>query len=170
MGQSLGNYIGITEAPEEIFGKLMRIPDTIMDKYFRLTTDLPDAEIAKLREELPPQALKRVLASEVVKLYHGETTALAAAERFDRVFVEHRAPVDVPQASIPPGCVRDGVVQIPNLLKDLGLASSTSDARRKLDQGGVYVDGVAITSEAVPEADLRGHLLQVGKRHFVRLV
>jgi tyrosyl-tRNA synthetase len=170
MGQSVGNYIGITEAPEEIFGKLMRIPDTIMDKYFRLTTDLPDAEIAKLREELPPQALKRVLASEVVKLYHGEKAALAAAERFDRLFVEHRPPDDVAERSIPPGCVRDRDVQMPNLLKELGLAKSTSDARRKIEQGGVYVDGVAITSEAVPEADVRGRLLQVGKRHFVRLV
>ncbi len=170
MGQSVGNYIGITEPPDEIFGKLMRIPDAIMDKYFRLTTNLPDAEIAKLKEELPPQALKRVLASEVVKLYHGEKAALAAAEHFDRVFVEHRPPADVPEGALPSGCVRDGDVQLPNLLKELGLARSTSDARRKIEQGGVYIDGVAITSEAVPEADLRGHLLQVGKRHFVRLV
>ena len=170
MGQSVGNYIGITEPPDEIFGKLMRIPDAIMDKYFRLTTDLPDAEIAKLSDELPPQALKRVLASEVVKLYHGEKAALAAAEHFDRVFVEHRAPADVSEAPIPSDCVRDGVVHVPNLMKTLGLASSTSDARRKIDQGGVYVDGVAITSEALDAEALRGHLLQVGKRHFVRLV
>lgn len=169
MGQSLGNYIGITEPPDEIFGKLMRIPDGVMDNYFRLTTDLPDAEIAKLTDELPPQALKRVLASEVVKLYHGEKAAVAAAERFDRVFVEHRVPEDVARASIPDDCVRDGEVQIPNLLKALGLVSSTSVARQKIGQGGVYLDGVAITSLTLPADDLRGHVLQVGKRRFVRL-
>jgi tyrosyl-tRNA synthetase len=169
MSQSLGNYIGITERPDDMFGKVMRVPDELMGKYFRLVTDLPVDDIERLEADAPPRERKRALAHQIVRMYHGEVAAKEAEQRFDRIFVEHRPPQDVPEAAIPEGCIRDGAVQIPSLLKELGLASSTSDARRKIEQGGVYLDGVAITSDALPEAELRGHVLQVGKRHFVRL-
>ena len=169
MSQSLGNYIGIAEAPDDMFGKVMRIPDELMGKYFRLVTDLPVDDIERLEADAP-QDRKRALAHQIVRMYHGEAAAKEATQRFDRIFVEHRPPEDVPEVVIPAGCARDGVVRLPNLLKELGLASSTSDARRKLDQGGVSVDGTVLTSDTAPADELRGRILRVGKRHFVRLV
>jgi tyrosyl-tRNA synthetase len=170
MSQSLGNYIGIAEAADEMFGKIMRIPDELMGKYFRLVTDLPLADIERLEGSEPPHQLKRALAHQIVRMYNGEAAARDAAQRFDQIFVSREIPDDIPEKAIPPACLDDGRVLVPNLLKELGLASSTSDARRKIDQGGVYLDGVAITTDTLPEADVHGRVLQAGKRHFVRLV
>lgn len=167
MSQSLGNYIGITEPPDEIFGKLMRVPDELMEKYFMLSTDLTTEEVARL--EPAPQLRKRVLAGEVVKLYHGADAAAAAAERFDRVFVDHELPEDIVEMAIPQSCVTDGVVYVPALLKELGLAASASDGRRLVAQGGVHVNGRPIEDENVAASELGGRVLRVGKRRFVRL-
>lgn len=169
MSQSLGNYIGITEPPDEIFGKLMRIPDELMGKYLRLVTDLGVDDIERLERELPPQQLKRALAHQVVRMYHDEAAAKEAALRFDQIFVSHEVPEGIPEAQIVPRLVKDGVVHIPILLRELGLASSTSDAKRLISQGGVYLNGRPIQMENVPDAELRGAVLQVGKRKFVRL-
>jgi tyrosyl-tRNA synthetase len=167
MSQSLGNYIGITEDPDEMFGKVMRIPDELMSSYFRLATALSDEDIERLEAELPPQKLKRALAHQVVCLYHDEAAAKAAADRFDRIFVEGETPTDVPEAPLPAG---DGDVHLPKLLKDLGLASSTSEARRLISQGGVHVNGEALSSENASPDALRGRVLRVGKHRFVRLI
>lgn len=167
MSQSLGNYIGITEDPDEMFGKLMRVPDGLMGKYFRLTTALNEEEIERLSSDLPPQKLKRALAHQVVCLYHGEEAAKAAAERFDRIFVEGETPTDVPEMKLPDG---EDDVHLPKLLKDLGMASSTSAARRLISQRGVHVDGQALSSEDVPAEALRGKVMRVGKHRFVRLI
>jgi tyrosyl-tRNA synthetase len=165
MSQSLGNYIGITEAPDEIFGKLMRVPDELMGKYLRLTTDVADAEIERMESTLPPQKLKRTLAREVVKLYHGGEAASAAADRFDKLFVAHEVPTDIADHAI-----GEGEIFVPHLLVELGLATSSSDARRKIAQGGVRVDNEKLTEENVNADVLRGKVLQVGKRDFRRLV
>lgn len=174
MSQSRGNYIAITEPPHEMFGKLMRVPDELMAKYLLLATDLPTAEIEGIERELGsgslrPEAAKRRLAAEVVRLYHGPETASAALERFDRVFVDHEIPEDVAEAEIPADCLDSGRVFLPKLLKEVGLAPSTSEGRRLIAQGGVRVGGEAVSEEEVDLAALRGEVLQVGKRRFVRL-
>lgn len=169
MSQSLGNYIGITEPPDDIFGKLMRVPDELMGKYFRLVTDLADADIARLEDTEPPQNRKRALAHQVVRMYHGEEAAKEAAQRFDRIFVSHEIPEDVSEVAIAAALVKDGSVHIPALLKELGLVSSTSEARRLISEDGVRLDGSVIGTVDVPVSDLRGRVLQVGKRKFVRL-
>lgn len=169
MSQSLGNYIGIAEPPNEIFGKLMRVPDELMGKYFRLVTDLAEADIVRLEDSEPPHKRKRALAHQVVRMYHGEAAAKEAAQRFDQIFVAHEAPDDVPQAKVPPALVKDGNVHVPLLLKELGLADSTSEGRRLISQRGVHLNGDAIENEDVSVGELRDAVLQVGKRKFVRL-
>jgi tyrosyl-tRNA synthetase len=170
MSQSLGNYIGITEAPDEIFGKLMSIPDELMDKYFRLTTDLSEDEIASIERDNPrPEVRKRVLASEIVRLYHGDEPAAEASARWNEVFVEWKIPADVPDVEIPGPSVIGSVVYVPRLLAELGFAASSTAARRLISQGGVYVDGERLSTEEVDVADVRGKVVAVGKRHFARL-
>ena len=168
MSQSRGNYVGITEPADEMFGKLMSLPDELMEKYFRLTTDLADGEIASALS-LPPAEAKRRLAEEVVTLYHGAGAATAARAHFDQVFVEHKPPDDVEEADIPSSCVEDGKVYVPRLLHALGLASSGGEGRRLIAQGGVHVDGRTLDAEDAAVDDLRGKVLRVGKRRFVRL-
>jgi tyrosyl-tRNA synthetase len=171
MSQSLGNYIAITDPPEDMFGKVMSIPDELMEKYFRLTTDLAPNEIEKIQSETPrPEMRKRLLASEIVRLYHGREDALGAQARFDRVFVEGMAPTDVPDVEIPATSVNADVIYIPRLLVDIGFARSSTAGRRLISQGGVYVDGERLTTEEVSTGDIRGKVIAVGKRHHARLI
>jgi tyrosyl-tRNA synthetase len=165
MSQSFGNYIGIAEPPDEVFGKLMRIPDELMGKYLRLTTDVSEDEIQRMESTLPPQKLKRTLAREVVKLYHGGAAAAEAADRFDKVFVSHEVPSDIAEHA-----VGEGEIFVPHLLVELGFADSSSDARRKITQGGVRIDDEKVTEEKADASTLRGKILRVGKRNFARLV
>jgi tyrosyl-tRNA synthetase len=168
MSQSLGNFVGITEPPDEMFGKLMRVPDEIMEKYFRHTTDLTDEEIASALGGRPEEA-KRRLGSEVVKLYHGTEAAARARAHFDRVFVRHELPENITEAQIPVECVDNGTVYLPKLLVALDLASSSSHARRLIAQGGVHVGDRTVDADEIGAAELRGAVLRVGKRRFVRL-
>jgi tyrosyl-tRNA synthetase len=175
MSQSVGNYVGITEPPDEIFGKLMRLPDELMGKYFRLTTAVPPEEIEAIEAqltsgELRPEAGKRRLAQEVVSLYHGEDAGEAARVHFDRVFKERELPEEVQEVSLPEDCIVDGKVDLPRLLKSIGLVSSLSDARRTQAQRGVNIDGETVMDEHVDVGDVRGHVIGVGKRKLRRLV
>jgi tyrosyl-tRNA synthetase len=170
MSQSLGNYIAITEPPDEMFGKVMSIPDELMEKYFKVTTDLSAAEIDAMIAEHPrPEARKRALAAEIVRLYHGDDAALRAAERFDEVFVAGKIPDDVPEVAIPPTSLEGDLVHIPRLLADVGLADSSTAARRVISQGGVYIDGKRLSAEQVKLGELQGRVIAIGKRKFVRL-
>lgn len=170
MSQSLGNYIGITEPPDEIFGKVMSIPDELMEKYLRLTTDRSEVEVTSIEHEHPrPELRKRALATDIVRLYHGEDAAHAASARFDEIFVEDKIPADVPETAIPETSIDGGSVYMPRLLADLGLVESSSAARRLISQGGVYIDGERLGSEELDLASARGKVLSVGKRRFVRL-
>jgi tyrosyl-tRNA synthetase len=176
MGQSLGNYVGIDEPPEEMFGKLMRIPDGLIGMYLRLCTILPDDEIGRTEAgisdgSMRPDQAKRQMAREVVALYHGAEAAAAAEERFDRVFREHRIPEDVPEVEVPPSVAALQKVWLPRLIVELGLAASNSEARRQVEQGGVRIDGqpVADPQLEVAVADLPGKVIQVGRRKFVRV-
>ncbi len=179
MSQSLGNYIGITEDPDSMFGKLVRIPDELIPEYRRLTLDFftDPAETERVAAglaagELDPWAEKRRLAREVVDLYHGPGAGRAAEERFDRVHREGEVPEEVPEVELAPEWASaGGRYWLPGLLAATGLAASRSEGRRLIAQGGVRLDGETITDPEteLPAEALRGRVLQVGRRRFVRL-
>src|SRR5215212_10009496 len=160
MSKTLGNYVGITEPPEEIYGKTLRIPDEALPVWRRLLADRPDAE-------LPPRDSKRALARELVARFHGAEAAGSAERAFDRVHVERRPPDEVEEAVFRPA---DGAVHLPAVVAEL-FGMSTSEARRLQSQGGVRLDGEAVPADDLDlSADrLDGALLQVGKRRFRRL-
>jgi tyrosyl-tRNA synthetase len=175
MSKSLGNYVGIAEPPEEMFGKLMRVPDHLIGKYLRLATDLDPAEISSLEAEAAaggPGAgrAKRRLAREVVTLYHDAPAAERAEHHFDRLHKEHELPDEIPDAAIPSDAVKDGRVHIPRLLAGVGLAGSTSKAIALIQQGGVKLDGTPVAELELPLEQVTGRVLQVGKRGFRRLL
>ncbi|HYI44887.1 MAG TPA: tyrosine--tRNA ligase [Actinomycetota bacterium] len=175
MSQSLNNYVAIREEPAEMFGKLMSIPDSLAVRYAQLAADMSDADAQELDAKVKrggPEAgdAKRQVARACVSLYYGSDAAKEAEEAFDRQFKRHEAPAEVPEASIPPDAIDGDIVYLPRVLAELGLAESRSAARRLLGQRGVKVNGEIVTSEELPQANLTGALLQVGKRRFVRLL
>ena len=171
MGKSLGNYIGINEPPEEMFGKLMSIPDNVMRDYFELVTDVPLERIDELLSDTThPRDAKVALAKTVVTRYHGDEAADAAEAAFDKVFRQHETPDDVPAVTLGPSDLTDGKIWIAKLLVKCGFAKSNGEARRLVAQGGVSLDG-----ETVARADLDieprpGMIVKVGKRRFARIV
>jgi tyrosyl-tRNA synthetase len=176
MSKSFGNHIGLTDPPEEQFGKTMRIPDKLIATWFRLCTGLAPEELDSIERgladgSLHPGEQKRRLAREITARYQGLEAARAAEERFDVVHREHEVPGDVPEAPIPPEAVQDGRVWLPRLLAATGLASSNADARRLIEGGGVRIDGepVTDTDAEFPRGDLAGRVVQVGRRRFLRL-
>jgi tyrosyl-tRNA synthetase len=158
-----------------MFGKLMSIPDDLVPQYAALATTLSADEIAEVQGFLAtggPQAgkAKRRVAGAVVELYHGSDAATEAEEAFDRQFKDRRAPEEVEEAAIPVDAVEGDNVYLPRVLAELGLASSRSEARRLIKQGGVKVNGEPVAREEVGLSELEGALVQVGKRRFVRLL
>jgi tyrosyl-tRNA synthetase len=158
MSKSQGNYVGIDDAPEEQFGKVMSIPDAALDQWWRLCldTDPPGGD---------PMGSKLALARGIVELYHGVDAATAAEAHFTRVVREGRAPDDVPTFALPAG----DPVHVPALLAEC-FGISTSEARRLLAQGGVRADGAPLADLDVSRGSLAGVVLQAGKRRFARLV
>jgi tyrosyl-tRNA synthetase len=176
MSQSLDNYVAIADEPDDMFGKLVRVPDELIVEYRRLTLDFfgdpsESQRVARGLEEgsLDAWEEKRRMASEIVDLYHGPGRGAAARERFDRVHRERALPEEVEEVGIPDDAVGDGVVFLPKLLVDLGFASSNGDARRKIDQEGVRLDGQIVRDHEVPIDSLRGRVLSLGRRRFARL-
>jgi tyrosyl-tRNA synthetase len=173
MSKSLGNYVAIDEPPEEQFGKLMSIPDNLIERYARLCTALSPDEVDALAADAAqggPAAAKakRRVAEAVVGLYHGAEGARSAAERFDRLFREHALPTDAPEHPLP----GEDPVHLPAVLVDSGLAASRSEARRAIDEGSVRLDGAPLPggSYDLPRAELAGRVLQRGRRKAARLV
>jgi len=171
MSKSYGNYIGLTDAPDDMFGKVMSIPDQLMTKYFRLCTALSVEEVDAVEAGLAdgsqhPNVVKRRLAREIVSLYHTPAEAQSAEEAFDRVFKEHLAPQDVEEIHV--HLAED--VYLPGLLHELGLVASAGEGRRMIDQGGVKIDGEPVQDHGYTCARARvaGALVQVGKRRFAR--
>jgi tyrosyl-tRNA synthetase len=157
MAKSVGNYVGIDEPPEEQFGKVMSIPDSALDQWWRLTLDRdPPAG--------DPMKSKLDLAHGIVALYHGEEAARAAEGHFTRVVREGQAPEDIPELPLPPG----DPVHLPALMSSL-FGMTTSEARRLIAQGAVRMNGQIASELDVPRATLEGALLQAGKRRFARL-
>jgi tyrosyl-tRNA synthetase len=158
MSKSRGNYIGITEPPEEMFGKVMSIPDTALEQWWTMLADGAHAE--------DPMEWKLELARRITARWHGEDGATQGEAHFTRVVREGAAPEDVPELPLPEG----DPVHLPALLVDgLGVAS-TSEARRLIQQGGVKLNGAPAAGVDVPREALAGALLQVGKRRFARLI
>src|SRR3954447_22071404 len=158
MSGSRGNYIGLKEEPEEQFGKAMRVPDSLLEQWYRLVMEQPLPEVDPLEAKLE-------LARFIVRRAHGAGAARAAEEHFTRVVREGRAPEDVPEVALPSG----DPVHLPKALLDWGLVGSTSEARRLVAQGAVKVDGTTATDLDVPRVDLAGKVVQAGKRRFARV-
>ena len=177
MSKSYGNYIGLTDEPADMFGKVMSIPDEMMVKYYRLASTLPVDQIDAIEaglanDELHPNRVKRDLARNIVAAYHGAEAAEAAEAEFDRVFKQHEIPEDIEEfaADLTPN--EEGKVYLAKLLAEAGMASSVGDARRLIDGGGVKVNGEAVPAKAYnvePEL-LRDAVVQVGKRKFAKIV
>jgi tyrosyl-tRNA synthetase len=173
MSKSLGNYIGITEPPADMFGKIMSIPDDLMWTYYELTTDRTPQQIAALQQEvssgtLHPMDAKMRLAEEIVSGFHGPDPARKAAENFQRVFRDRQSPSDVPVRKLPLGSPKKLIA----LLVELKLAPSKSEAERLIKQGGVEIDETRVND---PRKDLdlskpAQFLLRAGKKKFLRLI
>ncbi|MEO6703857.1 MAG: tyrosine--tRNA ligase [Jatrophihabitantaceae bacterium] len=172
MGKSLNNFVAITEPADEQFGKLMRIPDTVVESYATLCTAMHPDELAELASEVAvggsrANVAKRQVARAVVALYHGKDAAEAAEARFNAIFRDHALPQDAPEFQVDLG----QTVHLPALLVAAGLAASSSESRRLIDAGGVKIDGVPVAARQydLPAADVAGRLLSVGKRKVVRI-
>ena len=177
MSKSYGNYIGLTDEPNNMFGKVMSIPDELMVKYYRLASTKSVDEIDVIEAgladgSLHPNKVKRELAQNIVAAYYDEAAAKEAEAAFDRVFKQHDVPEDIPEfaADLTPN--DEGLVYVAKLISDAGMANSVGEARRLIDGGGVKVNGEALAPKAynVEPSMLKGAVIQVGKRKFVRLV
>jgi tyrosyl-tRNA synthetase len=165
MSKSLGNAIGLTDSPREMYGKTMSVPDPLMPEYARLATDLPPGAL----DGLPPRDAKAGLAHALVALYHGEAAARTAAEEFDRMFRDKGLPDEIPESTLPVALVEPDGVWLVRVLTQVGLADSSSAARRLIKEGGVRVDGERIDDEQRRLPPGSKSLLQVGKRRFHRV-
>jgi tyrosyl-tRNA synthetase len=169
MSKSLGNYVGIDEPPQEMFGKLMSVSDALMWRYLELLSFRPLEEIARWRREVEcgrnPRDVKVALAQEIVERFHGRPAAEKALADFEARFRDGAVPEEMPEARLAAGA--DGLA-IAQVLKQAGLAPSTTEALRLIDQGGVRIDGERATDKALKLG--RGtFVLQVGKRKFARV-
>lgn len=160
MSKSLGNYVGVADAPGEKFQKLLRLPNELLAKYFRLLTDVPEAAVAELVQR--PLDAKFELARQIVAGYHGEEAAQAARAEFDRMHQKGGVPDDVPEFVADAGMLRDGLLWLPAALALTKLVASNSDGKRMVQGGGVRVGGVVVKDPAYGLPPGR-HLLQVGK-------
>jgi tyrosyl-tRNA synthetase len=168
MSQSLGNYVSVTDPPDEMYGKTMSIPDGLLENWYELCTGVPTEEArAAIAED--PYAAKRRLAREIVTLYHSAEAADEAEGHFVRTFSQRRQPVEAEEARVPAEAVRDGAVSLPALLVSLGLAKSRSNARDLIEQGAVSLDGERVASLEASLESLAGAVLRVGRRNFRRL-
>ena len=177
MSKSYGNYVGLTDEPADMFGKVMSIPDELMPRYYRLASTLSVDEVDEIERalangELHPNKAKRALARNIVALYHDEAAAEEAEAQFDRVFKQHEAPEEIPEFSADLTPNEDGKVYLAKLLHDAGMAPSIGEARRLIDGGGVKINGAAVPAKSynVEPSELEGATVQVGKRKFVKLV
>ncbi|MDO8185789.1 tyrosine--tRNA ligase [Conexibacter sp. JD483] len=162
MSKSFGNYIGVTEPPEEIYGKTLRLPDEALGTWYELLVGAPPPA------DVGPRDAKRALARTLVARFHDDESARAAEAAFDRLHLEHRPPDEMPDAPLDGGA--DGQVHLPALLAST-FGVTSSEGRRLLRQGGVKLDGEPLAAEPLdrPASELDGRVLQLGKRRFARL-
>ncbi len=175
MSKSLGNYVGVTEPPNEMFGKLMSIPDAVMIDYFTLVTDVPMSEVKEIEEGLKagtlhPMDVKKRLGREIVTIYHNAEAASQAQAEFEHVFSDREIPTDIPEIDIPEDAIKDGKVWVVKLLSIAGFAPTNSEARRLVQQGAVTLDGEKISDASAELALEDGQILKVGKLKFGKIV
>lgn len=173
MSKSLGNYIGISEAPNDIYGKTMSIPDELIIRYFELVTDEHPDSIEAMKSDIEqdkvnPRDLKMKLAKEVVRLYHGEEKALEAEQYFKSVFQKKNIPDDIAEMEVSMEDAEEGLFFIPKIVTGLKLSPSTSEARRLLKQGGIKLNGEKVENDKI--ALQTGDIIQVGKRKFAKII
>jgi len=174
MSKSLGNYIGISETPREIFGKVMSVSDELMFKYYELVTDIPRGEIARFKSGIAegrvhPKAVKVNLAKEICAQFYDRETADRAADEFEAIFVKKDIPDEIPEFVISKEEVKDGKIWIAKVMVLADLAKSTSDARRLIQGGGVSFDGNKIDDENFSLTLPFEGIVKVGKRRFAKV-
>lgn len=172
MSKSLGNYIGISESPDSMFGKLMSISDALMFRYYELLSDLTLEEIRSLKEQMAagsihPKAVKVRLAKEMVTRFHNAVAADEAERNFEQVFARHELPDAIEEVQL---TVAESTLWVPKLLLDAGLVKSTSDGRRMIQQHAVSIDGEKVADSEATVATKGSLLLKVGKRRFCRVI
>ncbi len=170
MSKSLGNYVGITEPPGEMFGKIMSISDDLMFRYYELLSDKSVEEIESLKGDikagkLHPKEVKATLAMELVARFHGQTAAEEAKKGFEAQFSRGEVPEDIPEVSI----AGADKIYLPKILKESGQVKSTSEARRLIKQGAVSMDGTKIKNEEIDVPAKGTAVLKIGKRRYLRL-
>lgn len=170
MSKSLDNYIGISDPPQQIFGRTLSIPDNLIYTYFVLTTDVSEEKLAEIQKQLSdekfnPRDLKRELARTLVSMYHNEESAKTAEEEFDRIFINKGLPDEIPEIKI--GEINE--INVIELIVLVNFAPSKGEARRLVTQGGVSIDGEKINDPLQTLKINSGMILKVGKRKFVKL-
>ena len=178
MSKSLGNYIGVAEPPDEIYGKVMSIPDSLILHYFELVTDIPDQELEEFRQGLSrhtvnPMTLKKRLAREIVTQLYSQKAAAEAEEHFTKVFQKKEVPEEIAEyrlsfSELAPQVTEPWNIDISRLLASTGLVKSRSEAHRLIEQGGVEVDGEKVTNYITPVKS--GSIIKVGKRRFAKVI
>lgn len=175
MSKTAGNYIALADTAEDMYGKTMSIPDDLMMQYYELVTTVSVAELHRLRTGLAdgsihPRDAKRRLAREIVTRFHSADAALAAEAHFDRVHRQRELPEDIPEVALRPDQLEEGRIWIARLLVEAGLASSTSEARRLVAQGGVRINGEVVGDPSLDWTVEPGAVVQVGRRRFARVI
>ncbi len=174
MSSSWGNTINLTDTPNDMFGKIMSIPDTLITEYFVHCTRVPMTEIATLAEEMVtggnPRDAKVRLAKEIVRLYHGDDEARAAEKYFVDTFSKGVIPENIREQKVEWYEPIKSYQNLQDFIVSAGLAESKSDARRKIEQGGIYIDGVRTVEVRILSKDDEGKVVQVGKKDFVKIV
>ena len=168
MSKSLENFIGINEPPQQIYGKTLSIPDSVIFEYFLLATNLGNDELEAIKQNIltNPRDMKRRLARELVSTYYGREAAREAEAEFDRIFVKRDMPKEIPECSI---VVENGGVGILRLLTETQLVPSKNEARRLIDQGGVSIDGTRIADQNAVIPLSSSVIVRVGKLKFMRV-
>jgi len=172
MSQSLGNYVSVIDAPNDMFGKTMKIPDELIENWFELCTDVPMAEVRQmLAGNANPRDAKMRLGREIVALYHGEEAADESVRYFVDTFSKRLQPTEAEEASVPADLAEDGKVKAADLVFALGLARSKGQARDLIKARAVSLEGDKITDPfgVIPLQDLEGKVLKVGKHQFRKL-
>ncbi len=176
MSKTYGNYIGLTDEPGDMFGKVMSIPDELMIKYYRLASTFSVDHIEEVERgladgSLHPNKAKRALAANIVAAYHGDEAAVAAEEAFDRIFKSHEMPENIEEFEVALEVNDEGLVYLPPLMVKVGLVQSASEGRRMIDSGGVRIDGEALGAKTynVEPNRVAGAVIQVGKRKYARI-
>jgi len=172
MSKSLGNYIGINEPSDEIFGKIMSISDALMVRYYELLSDMPLSELEKLKSGLAdntvhPMEAKKALGRELVGRFHGQTAAKEAEENFVKRFRDNEIPDEMPQIS---HALSDGTLLLARAMTEAGLTKSNGEGRRSIDQGGVKLNGEKVSNANLELSEAGEYIVQIGRRRFARII